>query len=162
MKPLQEDIEARLEQLRFVTHTDFAALALSEESDQIIRWRYAAGNRNERYKRIVLRPGKGIAGKIVRSARPFRIDSFAPKSGDDPREYPILLAEGLKSVLGVPVMNHDRVLGVLLIGNRFDSSFEDNTIHLMEAMAGDLSERLLLSAASIQNQTGEAEDHEAI
>jgi nitrogen regulatory protein A len=138
MENLKVEIEVSLSELRRLTSTDFAALAWSNQGDYIIRWKYASGNRNERYKRIILRPEKGIAGKVIRSGRPMILDSFTPKSGDDPREYPILLAEGLKSVVGMPVFINQRVMGVLLAGCRYTRSFEDDVIELVASVAEQL------------------------
>ncbi|HJV46334.1 MAG TPA: GAF domain-containing protein [Bacillota bacterium] len=138
MGSLKGDIEVSLAELRRLTSTDFAALAWSNQNEYIIRWKYASGNRNERYKRIVLRPEKGIAGKVMRSGRPMILDSFSPKSGDDPREYPILLAEGLKSIIGMPVSINQRVMGVLLVGCRYIRSFEDEVIELVASVAEQL------------------------
>lgn len=139
MGSLQGDIEASLSELRRLTATDFAALAFADSNEQTIRWKFASGNRNDRYKRIVLRLGKGIAGKVMRSGRPMIMDSFSPKSGDDPREYPILLAESLKSIVGVPVQTNDRVMGVLLIGCRTDRVFEEDVVELLINVAEQIS-----------------------
>lgn len=129
MGSLQGDIEASLSDLRRLTATDFAAIAWLD--NELIRWKYASGNRNDRYKRIVLRFGKGIAGKVMSSGRPMILDSFTPKSGDDPREYPILLAEGLKSIVAVPITTNERVKGVLLVGCREDRQFEEDVVELV-------------------------------
>ncbi|MGC5324150.1 GAF domain-containing protein [Brevibacillus sp. SYSU BS000544] len=141
MGSLQGDIEASLSELRRLTATDFAAIAWLD-NEQMIRWKYASGNRNDRYKRIVLRFGKGIAGKVMSSGRPMILDSFTPKSGDDPREYPILLAEGLKSIAAVPITTNERVKGVLLVGCRDTRSFEDDVVELVISVAEQLESML--------------------
>ncbi len=107
-----------LENLRLQTGGDFSAFACQDAEEAVIRWKYAAGNRNERFRRIVLRPGKGIAGKVLLSGRLMILENYEPKQHDDPREYPILYAEELKSALGVPVIIGGRVKGVVLIGYR--------------------------------------------
>jgi nitrogen regulatory protein A len=144
------DIEKSLLELRRLTNTDFAALALASEQEQAIRWRFASGNRNDRYKRIVLCPGKGIAGKVMRSGRPMAIHSFSPRSGDDPWEYSILLAEGLQSVLAVPLWIADRVSGVLLVGNRENQRLADDLLPLVTDVAEQLG-----SFLQKQNELGE-------
>ncbi len=135
MGSLQKYIKAKLSELKDVTATDFAALAWTDSTEQTIRWKYASGNRNDKYKRIVLRLGKGIAGKVLCSGRPIVLDSFTPQSGDDPREYPILLAEDLKSAVGVPVIINGRVMGVLLVGCRNPRVFNTEIIDLMISTA---------------------------
>ncbi|UOF92070.1 GAF domain-containing protein [Fodinisporobacter ferrooxydans] len=150
MWSLQEEIEGCLFELRRLTATDFAAIACSNQKDQTIRWVYVSGNRNDRYKRILLRPGKGIAGKVAKSGRPMVIHSFSPKSGDDPREYPILLAENLKSVVGVPITIEDRVFGILLIGSRQERIFAEQDVELVTNVAEQLGP-LLKQQGGIEN-----------
>jgi signal transduction protein with GAF and PtsI domain len=128
-------IESSLYALRRLTATDFAALAWMDEGERIVRWRYASGNRNERYKRIMMRNGKGVAGSVMRSGRPLLLQAFSPQQGDVPSDYPILLAEGLRSIIGYPITIGDRVLGVLLIGNRYDHQFDPSTVELVSNVA---------------------------
>jgi nitrogen regulatory protein A len=138
MDRLQRDIETSLSELRRLTATDFAALAWTSSDEQTIRWRFVSGNRNERVKRIVLFPGKGITGKVLRSGRPMVLQSFVPQRGDDPREYPILLAEGLRSAVAVPVTVEERIMGVLLVGCRESRVFQDEMLELVMDVAEQL------------------------
>ncbi len=152
MGSLHGDIEASLSELRRLTATDFAAIAWLD-TEQMIRWKYASGNRNDRYKRIVLRFGKGIAGKVMSSGRPMILDSFSPKSGDDPREYPILLAEGLKSIVAVPITTNERVKGVLLVGCRTARVFEDDVVELIISVSEQLETLLRQKHASASSSS---------
>lgn len=157
MGSLQGDIEASLSELRRLTATDFAALAWADDTEQAIRWKYASGSRNERYKRIILRLGKGIAGKVMRSGRPMVVETFSPQSGDDPREYPILLAENLKSIIGVPVIIENRVKGVLLVGCRAPRKFDNDNVELVLNVAEQVGtmcqQRGNVSHASVRSFT---------
>lgn len=125
-------ISGMLSQLRADTHTDFAALALMAEHDQQLRWRYASGSRNGRYKKILFNR-KGLIGNVLRSGRLIMIPSFCPKSGDDPSEYAILLAEGLKSVVAVPIMQQEAIRGVLLVGCRQVHMFKEEVSKIVSA-----------------------------
>ncbi|BCJ86885.1 GAF domain-containing protein [Effusibacillus dendaii] len=127
----QGDVEASLSTIRRLTDTDFAALAWTDEKNQTVHWRHASGNRNDRFKRIVMRPNKGVAGSVIRSGRPLILKSFTPKSGDDPQDYSILLAENLKSAIIVPLTINERVKGVLLVGCRHLRTFDEQSIELV-------------------------------
>ncbi|WP_052036187.1 GAF domain-containing protein [Tumebacillus flagellatus] len=140
---LEEQIQEALDGIRAEVVADFLALALPEGGGQI-RWAYASGNRNDRFKRIVLRPGKGIAGRVFSLGRPVSVEGITPRAGDDPREYPILLAEGLCCAVAVPVLCGSRVRGVLLMASRtprtFSSSDVDAAIGLAERLGSVYSE----------------------
>lgn len=112
-----QQIQDALDRIRLHVATDFVALA-APESDGQMRWQYASGNRNDRYKRIVLRSGKCLASRVLLHGRPIAVEGIFPQAGDDPREYPILLAEGLCSALAVPVLCQERVRGVLMMASR--------------------------------------------
>lgn len=139
MDKIELAINQCLEELRLQTGADFAAFACQESGEAVIRWKYAAGNRNERFRRIVLRPGKGIAGKVLMSGRLMILENYQPKQHDDPREYPILYAEELQSAMAVPVSIQDRVKGVVLIGYRTPCSIEQKVIELTKQIADQVA-----------------------
>lgn len=142
MDKMQVAINQCLENLRLQTGADFSAFACEEPEEGVIRWKYAVGNRNERFRRIVLRSGKGIAGKVLLSGRMMLLENYEPKPHDDPREYPILYAEELKSALGVPVIIEDKVKGVVLIGYRSACLIEEKVVDLGKQVAKQVANLL--------------------
>jgi nitrogen regulatory protein A len=132
-----EQIQEDLDGLRVRVKVDFLALAMAEPDGQI-RWAYASGNRNDRFKRIVLRQGKGIAGRVISLGRPVAVDGIVPRAGDDPRDYPILLAEGLCCAVAVPVLCGQRVRGVLMMANRSQRCFTPNDVDAVLGLADRL------------------------
>jgi nitrogen regulatory protein A len=143
MLQLEEQIQEHLDSFRAEIGADFVALALTEP-DHVIRWKYASGNRNDRYKRIVLRPGKGLAGKVMCLGRPIQMKFDEPQSMDDPRDYPILLAEGLKSLVGVPINSGERIPGMMLVGCRAHREFSPEEIAHISAKANEFLEMIKL------------------
>ncbi|TCS84542.1 GAF domain-containing protein [Tepidibacillus fermentans] len=124
-RSLRDIIIAKMEQLQQKTNVDFVALAIYDVMTDEIRWRLAIGASNERYKRIVIRMGKGIAGEVVQLNRIIKIENFPYDAIGDSIEYPIILIEHLRSVLAVPVSFQQKIYGVLLIGQRTERVFED-------------------------------------
>ena len=141
MENVQVVIHQYLEELRLKTSADFAAFACQEPGETVIRWKYAVGNRNERFRRIVLRPGKGIAGKVLLSGRLIILENYQARPHSDPKEYPIIYAEELQSAMGVPVILR-RVKGVLLLGYRNASIIRENIIVVTEDIAKKVADTL--------------------
>ncbi len=139
MGKLQGEILAILHEIRRITAADFAAVAWTDALEQRIKWQHASGSRNERYKRIQSTLGKGLIGDVFRSGRPLVIEEFSPRSGDDPQEYPILLAENLKSMVCVPVTENAGIVGVLLVGCRETRKFTGKMIELVSNSAQQLA-----------------------
>ncbi|GGA30252.1 GAF domain-containing protein [Paenibacillus physcomitrellae] len=123
-----------LDMARATLGFDFMALALVEsaEHNYIIKWKYVSGNKNERYKRIVLQSGKGIAGMVFKIGKPLLIPSIEQEVGPGSLfNYPIAQSEDLKSVGAVPLWNEERVEGVLLGAFRGDKQVTDELLQAM-------------------------------
>lgn len=128
------DYQSELDDIRAALGYDFMSLALAEpaEYDYVIRWKYASGNTNERYKRIVLQSGRGIAGIVFKTGKPFLVSSMQNDVRPDSLfTYPITKMENLNSIGAVPIWNDARVAGVLLGGYRGERQ-------VTEAMLGEL------------------------
>lgn len=126
--------QRELDEIRALFGYDFMALALAEPAEYhyVIKWKYASGNLNERFKDIVLQSGRGIAGMVFKTGKPFM---FASVEQDVPRDamfnYPIIRTERLTSLGAVPVWNDTRVAGVLLGGYRNDQRV---TLQMMQEL----------------------------
>jgi nitrogen regulatory protein A len=121
---LQEVIKV-CNSLMAVVGCEFVALALQNEVGPDVRWHYASANLNDKYKRITVRFGKGIAGKIISSGSPMMITDFPNGVFGKVTDYPIMLAEKLVSSYAVPLFFNAVPKGVLLIGNRRATTFTE-------------------------------------
>ncbi|WP_068505475.1 GAF domain-containing protein [Paenibacillus kribbensis] len=132
------DYQRELERIREHFGYDFMALALVEpaEYQYVIKWKNAAGNLNDRFKRIVLKSGKGIAGVVFKTGKSIFIPSVYQFVGaDNLFNYPIVQSERLKSLGAVPLWNDARVAGVLLGGFREEQLMTEAMMHDLEALA---------------------------
>ncbi|UXR78115.1 nitrate respiration regulation accessory nitrate sensor NreA [Staphylococcus sp. IVB6227] len=120
----QHDYQDELDRLRHKYQFDFAGIALPTE-DHVgtkIKWRYVSGNLNERYQRIELRYGRGVAGNVVKTGKPMIIhDANEEQIQVALFNYPILISEQLTSMIAIPLWHNHRVKGVLLFGQRDNS-----------------------------------------
>jgi len=106
-------------------NSEFVALAIQNESGPDVRWHYATGNLNDKYKRITVRYGKGIAGKVISSGSPMMMFNFPHDILGKVTDYPIALAEKLVSSYAVPLFFNAVPKGVLLVGKRVKYSFTE-------------------------------------
>jgi len=133
--PDNKAIQNELDSLCKMTDSDFSGLAWMDPDDSRIRWPYASGNSNERFKRLALKPGRGLAGLVLKLGRPVLIDR---NMSDSERmrlhhDYSIMMVEDLHSAIAVPLKLQDEIHGVLLIGNRSERSYEDHDLHLISS-----------------------------
>ena len=120
--------EKRNEQLRELLASadlDFAAVAdVFHGVSTILTWTEAAGNRNDNYQKIVLEPGKGIAGGVYRKELTIVVQDTESIYGEKEIVHaPILMAESIRSFAAFPLRKRERVEGVLLMAMRTPGAF---------------------------------------
>ena len=127
----------QVEQIRQVMECDFVALALVQPEERLfqIRWEYASGNLSQRFRRIVLQSGKGVAGRVFKTGKPiFAPDAQCYFDQTDLYNYPIIMAEQLESFAAVPLFKYNRVKGVLLAGCRKKNCMSYEKFELLQSL----------------------------
>ncbi|MFC5531426.1 GAF domain-containing protein [Cohnella yongneupensis] len=111
-----------------------------------LQWELASGNENERYAAIAERVGSGLSGTVVKVGRPMSLQLTDLLATRRLHEYPIMLAEGLRSAYAVPVIVKREVVGVLLAGDRqrriYRTEERKLVVDAAERIAGWMGERL--------------------
>lgn len=136
------DINASLSSLRKETSSDLTAFAYVDHGKRQIHWKYISGNTNNRYKKMVAKPGVDVSGMVVRAGHLIVIDDTSTNIEKERLEFPIMLAEDLYSAIGVPVIVDDNIRAVLLIGNRTRETFPEKQIQYLSDNAQKLSSLL--------------------
>ena len=98
-------------------------------------WHYASGNLNDKYKRITVRFGKGVAGKIISSGSPMMLIDFPNDIYGKVTDHPIMLAEKLVSCYAVPIFFNSSPKGVLLVGKREKYTFSEDDQEMVQDAA---------------------------
>ncbi len=127
----------QVEEFRRAMECDFVALALvqPEERHFQIHWEYASGNLSQRYRRISLQSGKGVAGIVFKTGKPkFVPDASTYYKKEDLYNYPILIAEELESFAAIPLFKYNRVKGILLAGCRKKNCMSYEKFELLKSL----------------------------
>lgn len=116
---------------------DFVGIALQQDrSPHLTRWCYVAGNQNERYRKIILRRGIGIAGMVLRTGKPFLNNQLKEYAYSNSMYTPIAHVEALESAIAIPIVTGHLMMthGVLLAGYRSPSKCFSSTdiLHLSQ------------------------------
>jgi serine phosphatase RsbU (regulator of sigma subunit)/anti-sigma regulatory factor (Ser/Thr protein kinase) len=111
--------------------TDTAAILLLDETTGYLHARAANGIEEEVERGVRIPVGKGFAGRIAGERRSITIDDV------DHADIlnPILREKGIRSLLGVPLLLEDRVLGVLHVGSLAHRHFTDRERDLLQLAA---------------------------
>jgi nitrogen regulatory protein A len=138
---INSSIQSICENVRKDCHVDFAGIAFEGKKSKKISWYYAAGNRNEKFRRMEVWYGKGIAGRVIATGRPVEIPSFPKHLEGKAVDYPIMLAEQLASARAVPIYREGLPKGAFLIGRRISQPFSEEEQKIVEDAVNKL-ERL--------------------
>src|SRR5690625_2256952 len=128
---LSSIFQKKIEKVRNQCKFDFIKLALFQPSifNSDVHPVYASGNTSKRYMRIVIQTGKGLAGQVMKTGRPaFVVNVDKEIKWKDMHQYPIIMAEGLKSLGALPVFKNNQVIGVVLAGFRKTNKMTDELI----------------------------------
>jgi GAF domain-containing protein/anti-sigma regulatory factor (Ser/Thr protein kinase) len=143
---LDEDVLAEmLERVRGVLAADTAAiLLLSAEGDELVA-RAARGLEEEVERGVRIPMGRGFAGLIAEEAKPVVLDEVR----DEDVVNPLLREKGICSLVGVPLVVEERVIGVLHVGSLEPRKFSPGEVGLLERVA----DRVALAADRARQHT---------
>lgn len=128
---LGELLEALLVRARELLSADTCAvLLLDEESDELVA-RAAVGIEEEVEAGVRIPMGGGFAGRVAAGRQPVILDDVNHAHVVNP----ILRQKGIKSMLGVPLLVADRVIGVLHVGTLVHRRFTPDDVRLLSLVA---------------------------
>ena len=91
-----------------------------------------------------LRRGEGAVGQMAVTREPFQIPDITAEGAYASRIRGAMLASGTRSVLAIPLLHEDRLVGGLVVTRRLPGAFTDEAVELLKTFATQ-------SALAIQN-----------
>ncbi|MHB8589375.1 MAG: helix-turn-helix domain-containing protein [Candidatus Dormibacteraceae bacterium] len=130
-------LQAIVERARSLIGTDLSYITLLDIEAGCVRMRVAAGNRTPEFMAIVLPLGAGLGGTVARDVRPIYTSDYLnePSFAHEPAVDQAVRAEGIRSILGVPLIARSGTIGVLYVANRQVNTFADPDLELLAALA---------------------------
>ncbi|HEX8054066.1 MAG TPA: SpoIIE family protein phosphatase [Thermoleophilaceae bacterium] len=134
-----------LERVRDVLAVDtVAVLLLSAEGDELVA-RAARGLEEEVERGVRIPLGRGFAGRIAEQGEPLVLEDIDRAD----LVNPLLREKGIKTLVGVPLLVEERVIGVLHVGSLHPRVFAEEEIGLLERAA----DRIALAADRARQHT---------
>jgi hypothetical protein len=134
---LETVLQAIVERARSLIGTDLSYITLLDADAGCVRMRVAAGNHTPEFMAIVLSLGAGLGGTVARDDRPIYTSDYLnePAFAHEPAVDQAVRAEGIRSILGVPLIARSGTIGVLYVANRQVNAFADPDLELLAALA---------------------------
>ena len=120
-----------LVRLRSILQVDTAAVLMLDEATNELVARAAVGLEEEVEQGVRIPVGGGFAGRVAAEARPIVLDDVDHANVLNP----ILREKGVKSLLGVPLIASDSVIGVLHVGTLAPRFFDSEDQELLQLVA---------------------------
>ena len=126
--------------LRRVIHHEYTSLAVFEPATSKMRMLALDFPQGRGLIREEMRmPLEGsIAGKAFRARQPIVLDRVAMEEFDSPTSH-LLRDEGVRSVVSMPLITHERVLGTLTLASLRDAAFQQRDVDLLVQVAGQVA-----------------------
>ncbi|MFJ8490013.1 response regulator transcription factor [Streptomyces sp. NPDC094038] len=138
------EIRGALSRLRRTTGLPIAFGGLVEAGRTLVRISELTGTNTASLRSLAVTSGNGLGGRAVALARPCAVVDYSA-SQQISHEYDIpVAAEGLRSVLAVPVVVRRRVRGVLYGALRTAQPLGDRTLGAAVAAARDVEQALVV------------------
>ncbi len=128
---LDRFLDVILERVVDVLQVDTASVLLLDRAGQSLAAQASRGIEAEVREHVTVPVGRGFAGRIAAERTPVAILDLA----DADVVNPLLGAAGLRSLLGVPLIAQDKLIGVLHIGSRTRRSFTADEIAALQSVA---------------------------
>ena len=120
-----------LERIRAALGVDTCAVLLLDEERAELVARAAVGIEEEVEQGVRVPLGKGFAGRVAAQRRPVILDDVDHADVLNP----LLRKKGIKSLLGVPLVAHDEVIGVLHVGSLTKRRFSEEETEFLQLAA---------------------------
>ncbi len=122
--------------VRDIAEADVVRIALRDEADGAMRYRYLVGTRATGYDRLVLVPGRGFVGQVLETGRPYRTMN-APGDAAVHPDYGrhFIEAEGVRTAMVVPIASEGRITGLIYAARRSARPFSVDDERIVSRLA---------------------------
>jgi signal transduction histidine kinase len=144
---LDELLAELFERIRLILAVDTCAILLLDEASNELVARAAVGIEEEVEQGVRIPVGGGFAGRIAAERRPILL----PDVDHAHVLNPILREKGIKTLLGVPLIVGDNVIGVLHVGTLVHHRFTPDDIQLLELVGERVA--LAIERAQLHEET---------
>jgi putative methionine-R-sulfoxide reductase with GAF domain len=121
--------------------SDVAYLSVLDSDTRELEVRVTVGAVSPEFQHLHVSAGRGLVSEVVESRTPRWVSRYSnyPESRHEQTIDRAVEAEGLVSILGVPMLTGDTVLGVLFVATRRESVFSPEQVSLLSALADHAS-----------------------
>ncbi len=136
LRDVQRVLQAIVRRARQLMGADTAYLMLVDTDRSEASMRVTEGTVTAEFEQVRMGLGAGLGGLVAKTASPYATSDYADDERfDHTRGVDTAVdREGLRAILGVPLLLGDTVLGVLFAANRFARPFTSHDVSLLSSL----------------------------
>ncbi len=134
---LEQALAIIVQRIKQIINADVCSVYLADFNSEHYVLMATEGLQPEAVGQVRLGAGEGLVGLVAQRAEPLNLDD-AP-SHPRYRYFPITGEEHFHSFLGVPIIHHRDVVGVLVVQRHAQSHFDEDSETLLITMAAQLA-----------------------
>jgi len=134
---LEQALAIIVQRIKQIIDADVCSVYLADSNTEHYVLMATEGLQPEAVGQVRLGAGEGLVGLVAQRAEPLNLDD-AP-SHPRYRYFPITGEEHFHSFLGVPIIHHRDVVGVLVVQRHAQSHFDEDSETLLITMAAQLA-----------------------
>ncbi|MBN1483433.1 MAG: GAF domain-containing protein [Chloroflexia bacterium] len=149
---LQQVLSQIIEELKLSFHVEAGSIFLLDEEENNLYFATTLEGGLERFQDVRIPMGVGIAGYVAQSGEPTMVNDVS----QDPRFYSKVSEDvGFvnRSILCVPLISRDRIIGVIQLLNKTDGDFLEDDLSRLQGIAATVS--VAIENAGLYEQTEE-------
>ena len=136
---VEEVLAYAVDQTAALADADVAYIATSTPGERSLRIVAQHGVVTDGLLGLEMDEGKGIAGQVVAKRAIFQTEDYCADSRLEDAFGDVIGAEGLRTIIGLPLVNRNRVVGVLYAGRRQALLFRTQEIEILEMLASQIA-----------------------
>jgi uncharacterized protein YigA (DUF484 family) len=132
-------LDAVVKRTRRLLNADIAYLSLNDHDRGVSYVRTTDGVVTDAFKNITLPLGSGVLGSIATGHTPLQSVDYLPDRAFPhlPEVDDAVAGEGIRSMLGVPLVAEANMIGVLLVANRYPHRFSSEDVSTLTSIGGN-------------------------
>jgi hypothetical protein len=134
---LSDSMDSLVSATRQLLSADVAHINLHADDGRYDSARAIQGEMTEAFRRQKTPPGAGLTGLVTETKSPYiAIDYLSdPRIRHSPTGDASVRSDGLRTLVGVPVMHRDDVIAVLIVSYRATTAISDEQLGLLVSLA---------------------------
>jgi signal transduction histidine kinase len=144
---LDDLLDELLQRIHTILDVDTCAILLHDETSNELVARAAVGIEEEVEQGVRIPVGGGFAGRIAAERRPIVLREVDHEHVLNP----LLYEKGIKTLLGVPLIARDAIIGVLHVGKLVQHRFTPDDVQLLELVGERVA--LAIEKARLHEET---------